>query len=409
MKQISLEKDKIKILLLEGIHDKAVESLKSDGYRNIELIKESLDDEAIAEKLKNTHILGIRSRTQLNSRVLEKADRLMAVGCFCIGTNQVDLGYITSRGICVFNAPYSNTRSVAELTLAETIFLLRGIPEKNKHCHEGVWQKSAASSHEARGKKLGIVGYGNIGTQLSVMAESLGMEVYYYDTEAKLPLGNAVQIHSLKGLLESVDIVTLHVPETPETKNMMNAELFNHMKAGSFFINNARGSLVDVTALKKALDSGKLLGAAIDVFPKEPKSNEELFESQLRSYKNVILTPHIGGSTLEAQENIGLEVAEKLAKYSDTGTTVSSVNFPEVALPKHTNHHRILHIHKNEPGVMQAINQVFSDNSINISAQYLQTNNDIGYVVIDVDEAVSELALSAIRALEHTIKARRLF
>lgn len=409
MKQISMEKDKIKVLLLEGIHEKAVELFKHDGYTNIEHIKTSLDHDTLCDKIKDTHLLGIRSRTQLTEKALRQADKLIAVGCFCIGTNQVDLNAAASKGICVFNAPYSNTRSVAELTLAEIILLLRGIPQKNALCHQGIWQKSAQSSHEVRGKKLGIIGYGNIGTQLSVMAESLGMEVYYYDTQTKLPLGNAVQMQSLKSLLETVDIVTMHVPETPETKNMMTSDVFQQMKKGSLFINNARGSLVDIEALVTALDNGTILGAAIDVFPHEPKSNEDPFVSNLQAYENVILTPHIGGSTLEAQENIGLEVAEKLKKYSDTGTTVSSVNFPEVALPSHANQHRILHIHKNEPGVMQAINQIFADNHINISGQYLQTNNAIGYVVIDVDEAVSELALKEIRQVEHTIKTRRLF
>lgn len=409
MKQISMEKDKIKVLLLEGIHEKAVELFKRDGYTNIEHIKTSLDHDTLCDKIKDTHLLGIRSRTQLTEKALRQADKLIAVGCFCIGTNQVDLNAAASKGICVFNAPYSNTRSVAELTLAEIILLLRGIPQKNALCHQGIWQKSAQSSHEARGKKLGIIGYGNIGTQLSVMAESLGMEVYYYDTQTKLPLGNAVQMQSLKSLLETVDIVTLHVPETPETKNMMTSDVFKQMKKGSLFINNARGSLVDIEALVTALDNGTILGAAIDVFPHEPKSNEDPFVTNLQAYENVILTPHIGGSTLEAQENIGLEVAEKLKKYSDTGTTVSSVNFPEVGLPSHANQHRILHIHKNEPGVMQAINQIFADNHINISGQYLQTNNAIGYVVIDVDEAVSELALKEIRQVEHTIKTRRLF
>jgi D-3-phosphoglycerate dehydrogenase len=409
MSEMSFEKKHIKILLLEGVHQGAVDAFSQDGYTDIDYVSKALSSEALLEKIKTAHIIGIRSRTQLTADILKSADKLMAVGCFCIGTNQIDLTTATQKGICVFNAPYSNTRSVAEMTLAEAILLLRGIPQKNIACHEGQWNKSAKDAHEIRGKKLGIVGYGNIGSQLSVMAESMGMEVFYYDVEAKLPLGNAIRLPSLDALLKIVDVVSLHVPETKSTQEMMNEKAFSLMKQGAIFINNARGSLVDISALQSALLNKQLLGAAIDVFPKEPHSNQEPFVSPLSEFNNVILTPHIGGSTIEAQENIGLEVTEKLKKYSDNGTTTSSVNFPEVALPSHPNQHRILHIHKNEPGVMKAVNQIFADNEININGQYLQTKDEIGYVVIDVASDVSQFALEKIKEVKHTIKARRLF
>ena len=313
------------------------------------------------------------------------------------------------HGVAVFNAPYSNTRSVAELVLAEAILLLRGVAEKNAKAHRGEWQKSAKNSYEIRGKKLGIVGYGSIGSQLSVMAESMGMEVCFYDVITKLPLGNASQVGSLKELLNTCDVVSLHVPETPATKDMMGEAEFAEMKQGSIFINAARGTVVVIDALCKALSEQRLLGAAVDVFPVEPRTNNDEFISPLREFDNVILTPHVGGSTMEAQENIGYEVAEKLIKYSDNGSSITSVNFPEVALPEHSNTHRLLHVHRNVPGVMSAINNVFSENNINISGQYLQTNEKVGYVVIDVDADTSEVALQKLMEVHDTIRCRRLF
>jgi len=333
----------------------------------------------------------------------------VAIGCFCIGTNQVDLKAALTRGIPVFNAPYSNTRSVAELVLGQLILLLRGIPEKNAMVHSGGWSKSAEGSYEARGKTLGIVGYGSIGSQLSVLAESLGMHVIYFDTLTKLPLGNARQVTSMEELLSTSDVVSLHVPDVPSTRNMMRAEHFAQMKAGSIFINAARGTCVDIDALAAAITSKHLNGAAIDVFPKEPKSNDEEFVSPLRGLFNVILTPHIGGSTLEAQANIGLEVAEKFARYSDTGATTTSVNFPEVSLPVTTGKHRLLHIHKNIPGVLSAINLVFAENGINISGQSLMTNDTIGYLVMEVDAAYSDVALEKLQQINGTIRTRVLY
>ncbi len=409
MSKTSLEKDKIKFLLLEGVHLSAVETLQNNGYRNIEYLKTALSEEQLIEKIKDVHFVGIRSRTQLTSTVLNAAQKLIALGCFCIGTNQVDLKAATSRGITVFNAPFSNTRSVAELVMAEAILLLRGIAEKNSLAHQGIWQKSAANAYEIRGKTLGIIGYGNIGMQLSVIAESLGMQVCFYDTANKLPIGNAKQMVSLDSLLQQSDVVSLHVPETPTTHNMIDQRAIALMKQGTILMNASRGTVVDIDALSQALQSKQLGGAAIDVFPIEPKSNEEEFLSPLREFDNVFLTPHIGGSTAEAQENIGSEVAEKLIKYSDNGTSVSSVNFPEVALPAHPGKHRLLHIHRNIPGVLSEINTVFSDNQINISAQYLQTKDDIGYVVIDLDEGSSKLALKNLREIKGTLRTRVLF
>ncbi|MEQ5834721.1 phosphoglycerate dehydrogenase [Marinobacter mangrovi] len=409
MANTSLDKSKIKILLLEGVHQSALDTLHEAGYTNIEYLTHSLGDEELKEKIADAHFIGIRSRTQLTEEVFEAANKLVAVGCFCIGTNQVNLKAATQRGVAVFNAPFSNTRSVAELVLAQAILLLRGIPEKNAKAHRGDWIKSAKNSYEIRGKKLGIIGYGNIGTQFSVLAEALGMEVYFYDVVSKLSIGNAKQVNSLKELLNIADVVSLHVPETPATRYMFGAEQLAQMKPGSILMNASRGTVVDIEALTETMKSGKLLGAAIDVFPVEPKSNEEEFVSPLREFDNVILTPHIGGSTIEAQENIGREVAEKLAMYSDNGTTVSSVNFPEVALPSHPNQHRLLHIHENVPGVMSEINQVFSENGINICGQYLQTQEDIGYVVIDVDKEYGELALEKLKSVRGTIRCRVLF
>ncbi|MDX1342855.1 MAG: phosphoglycerate dehydrogenase [Reinekea sp.] len=409
MTQTSLDKSKIKILLLEGVHQSALDTFQKAGYTNIEYLKGSLPEDELVEKIKDVHFVGLRSRTQLTEQVFAAAERLVAVGCFCIGTNQVNLDAAAVRGIPVFNAPFSNTRSVAELVIAEAILLLRGIPEKNASCHRGGWIKSANDSFEIRGKTLGIVGYGSIGTQLGIMAESLGMEVIFYDIVTKLPLGNARQVGSLTELLSQSDVVTLHVPETDSTKWMMGEAQFAAMKQGSIFINAARGTVVDIDALAAVLRSKKLLGAAVDVFPVEPRSNDDEFVSPLREFDNVILTPHVGGSTQEAQYNIGIEVAEKLATYSDIGTSLSAVNFPEVALPAHPNAHRILHIHENIPGVLSEINQVFSSNNINIMGQYLQTSDKIGYVVIDVAQECSQKALEKVLEVKGTLRARVLF
>lgn len=409
MAKTSLEKSKIKILLLEGVHQSAVDNFHNAGYENIEHLPTSLDEASLIEKIRDVHFIGIRSRTQLNERVFAAAEKLVGVGCFCIGTNQVDLDAALKRGIAVFNAPYSNTRSVAELVLAEAIMLLRGIPEKNARAHQGGWLKSAKNSHEARGKTLGIVGYGSIGAQLSVLAESLGFKVIYYDIITKLGMGNASQVANMDELLNRSDVVSLHVPDLPSTRWMMGAKEITAMKPGAIFINASRGSVVEIEPLAEAVKSGHLNGAAVDVFPVEPKGNNEEFESPLRGLENVILTPHIGGSTLEAQENIGIEVAEKLITYSDNGTTITSVNFPEVALPAHPDKHRLLHIHDNVPGVLSEINRVLSENDINISGQYLQTNDKVGYVVIDVDKAYGPQALEALKQVEHTLKIRALY
>ncbi|MBB1600664.1 phosphoglycerate dehydrogenase [Variovorax sp. UMC13] len=409
MSKTSLDKSKIKFLLLEGVHPSAIEVLKAAGYSQIETLPKALQGEELKAKLADVHFLGIRSQSKLTADVLSAAPKLVAVGCFCIGTNQVDLNAARERGVAVFNAPYSNTRSVAELVLAEAILLLRGIPAKNALVHRGGWMKSAAQSHEIRGKTLGIVGYGSIGTQLSVLAEGLGMHVAFYDVVSKLPLGNARQVPKLHDLLAQSDIVSLHVPELASTKWMIGPAEIAAMKPGGILINAARGTVVDIDALAEGVKSGKLWGAAIDVFPVEPGSNNEEFQSPLRGLDNVILTPHIGGSTMEAQANIGGEVAEKLVKYSDNGTSISSVNFPEVALPAHPGKHRLLHIHHNVPGVLSEINKIFSDNQINIASQYLQTNEKVGYVVTDIDAASSDLALEKLAQVPGTIRSRVLF
>lgn len=405
----SLDKSKIRFLLLEGLHPSALQVLRNAGYSQIESLSGALPQEELIERIADVHFIGIRSRTQLTAEVLAHANKLVAIGCFCIGTNQVDLKAARDRGIAVFNAPYSNTRSVAELVLAEAILLLRGVPEKNAVAHRGGWLKSADNAFEVRGKTLGIVGYGAIGSQLSVLAEALGMQVQFHDVVAKLPLGNARQAAGLPELLATSDIVTLHVPELPSTQWMMGAAEIAAMKQGSILINASRGTVVEIEPLAQALKDGKLLGAAVDVFPIEPRSNKDEFVSPLRGLDNVILTPHIGGSTLEAQANIGLEVAEKLVRYSDNGTTISSVNFPEVALSAQRGKHRILHVHRNVPGVMAEINRVFSDNHINVAAQSLQTNEAIGYVVIDIDAASSELALQKLQQVPNTLRCRVLF
>ncbi|WP_372871194.1 phosphoglycerate dehydrogenase [Shewanella sp.] len=409
MAKHSLDKDKIKFLLLEGVHQSAVDVLERAGYTNIEYHKASLADDALAASIKDAHFVGIRSRTQLTDEVLKKAEKLVGIGCFCIGTNQVDLKSAELAGVPVFNAPFSNTRSVAELVLGEIIMLMRGIPQRNALCHRGGWLKSANGSVEVRGKTLGVIGYGHIGTQLGILAETLGMRVNFFDIEDKLPLGNAQQIHSLETLLATSDVVSLHVPETPQTKDMIGRTELATMKKGSFLINASRGTVVDIDALAAALNEQHIAGAAIDVFPVEPKSNDDIFQSPLRGLDNVILTPHVGGSTEEAQENIGIEVAGKLAKYSDNGSTVSAVNFPEVSLPLHKGTSRLLHIHKNRPGILIKINQAFSEKGINISAQYLQTTAEIGYVVMEVDTHQAEEALEQMRAIEGTIRTRLLY
>ena len=405
----STDKDKIKFLLLEGVHPSAIAVIQAAGYTEIETLAGALSGEELKRRLAGVHFLGIRSRTQLTQDVLAHADRLAAVGCFCIGTNQVDLAAARDLGIAVFNAPFSNTRSVAEMVLAEAILLMRGIPEKSAAAHRGGWLKSAKGAFEVRGKTLGIVGYGAIGTQLSVLAEGLGMKVIFFDVVSKLPLGNASQVLRLDELLGQADVVSLHVPETDATRWMIGPAQLAAMKRGAVLINASRGTVVDIEALADALRSRRLAGAAIDVFPEEPRSNDDAFESPLRGLDNVILTPHIGGSTMEAQENIGVEVAEKMVKYSDNGTTTSSVNFPEVALPAHPGKHRLLHVHRNVPGVLSEINRLFSERHINIAAQYLQTRGEIGYVVIDVEAEHSELALARLADVTGTLRSRVLF
>ncbi|MEW7312211.1 phosphoglycerate dehydrogenase [Buttiauxella gaviniae] len=412
MAKVSLDKDKIKFLLVEGVHQKAVDNLRAAGYTNIEYHKGALDSDALKESIRDAHFIGLRSRTNLTEDILSAAEKLVAVGCFCIGTNQVDLDAAAKRGVPVFNAPFSNTRSVAELVIGQLLLLLRGVPEANAKAHRGVWNKLAVGSYEARGKKLGIIGYGHIGTQLGILAEALGMHVYFYDIENKLTLGNATQVQHLSDLLNMSDVISLHVPENASTKNMIGANELALMKPGSLLINCARGTVVDIPALCDALARKHLAGAAIDVFPTEPATNSDPFTSPLCEFDNVILTPHIGGSTQEAQENIGLEVAGKLAKYSDNGSTLSAVNFPEVSLPLHGGStSRLLHIHENRPGILTALNQIFADQGINIAAQYLQTTPKMGYVVIDVDaeEDVAEAALKSMKAIPGTIRARLLY
>ena len=385
MAATSLAKSKIRIVLLENIHPGAAEMLHRDGYTNIVSYAKSLSGDALVEALKGAYFVGIRSATHLTAEVLSRAPRLIGIGCFCIGTNQVDLDAARSQGIPVFNAPFSNTRSVAELVLAEIVLLLRGIPERNAAAHRGEWLKTADGAREVRGKKLGIVGYGHIGTQIGLLAESLGMQAVYFDIEPKLSLGNARAVLSLDELLADSDVITLHVPETPETENMIGAPQFARMKPGTKLINASRGKVVDIDALTSALLSKHIGGAALDVFPCEPKGAGDLFVSPLREFDNVILTPHVGGSTEEAQANIGTEVAGKLIKYSDNGSSLTAVNFPQVSLPEHPGKHRLLHIHRNQPGVLSEINAVFSRHAVNIAGQYLQTDAAIGYVVIDVD------------------------
>ncbi len=405
----SLDKSKIKFLLLEGIHPSALQVLHNAGYTNIETVSGALPPEELLRKIADVHFVGIRSRTQLTAEVFAAAQKLVAVGCFCIGTNQVDLDAARQHGVVVFNAPYSNTRSVAELVLGEAILLLRGIPAKNAVAHRGGWLKTADNAYEIRGKTLGIVGYGSIGTQLSVLAEGLGMQVVFHDVVTKLPLGNARQAASLQELLTTSDIVSLHVPELPSTQWMIGAAEIAAMKPGAILINASRGTVVEIDPLADALRAGQLLGAAIDVFPVEPRTNKDEFTSPLRGLDNVILTPHIGGSTMEAQANIGLEVAEKLVKYSDNGTSTSAVNFPEVALPAHPGQKRILHVHHNVPGVLSAINQVFAQHGLNIVGQYLRTDEKLGYVVMDIGAEAQDLPLAQLAEITGTIRCRVLF
>lgn len=408
-KHLSYPKDKIKILLLEGIHESAVHEFKRNGYANVELQKNAYSEEQLLEIIDQYHVIGIRSKTNLPATVLEKATKLLTVGAFCIGTNQIDLKTATEHGVPVFNSPYSNTRSVAELIIANSIMLLRRIPERSKKAHEGEWLKDADRSYELRGKTIGIIGYGHIGTQVSILAESMGLRVIYYDVEPKMPLGNARQTNTLDELLETSDIVTLHVPATPVTKMMIQKEQFDKMKDGVIFQNLSRGTVVDVQALKEAIVSGKVGGAAVDVFPKEPEKKGLGFESVLQGLDNVILTPHIGGSTQEAQENIGAEVANKLISFLDNGSSIGSQSIPELNLPLQSNTRRILHMHKNVPGILSQINQLLSDNHVNVVGQYLKTNETLGYVVLDIEGEKSAKALEDLKHIKDTIRTRILY
>ncbi|NIM73342.1 MAG: phosphoglycerate dehydrogenase [Gammaproteobacteria bacterium] len=407
-RQFSRPSRELRVLLAEGIHDNAVRVLRDAGFEHIETHPTALSEDALIDGIGDVHYLGIRSRTRVTPRVLEAARELRSIGCFCIGTNQVDTEAAKIRGIPVFNAPFSNTRSVAELVLAEAVLLLRDIPRKNASAHRGCWLKTAAGSYEVRGKHLGIVGYGHIGSQVGLLAEALGMRVFFYDVQSKLALGNATSCGSLNGLLEVADVVTLHVPEAPETRNMIAAGELGRMRPGAALINASRGSVVDIDALVDALESKHLSGAALDVFPSEPKASQEEFVSPLRGLDNVILTPHVGGSTEEAQHSIGLEVAEKLARFNANGTTLSAVNFPEVSLPPHLGTYRLLHIHRNQPGVMANVNAIFSESGINIAGEYLQTDDKIGYVVVDfdVDEGFDTQRLERLKAIDGTLRAR---
>jgi len=410
-KKTSYPKQDIRVLLLEGVSQTAVDTFRAAGYSQIELHAKSLPEDELKARIAEAHIVGIRSRSQLSAEVLAEAKRLIAVGCFCIGTNQVDLEAAELAGIPVFNAPYSNTRSVAELVIAEAILLLRGIPQKNAECHRGGWSKSATGSHEARGKTLGIIGYGHIGTQVGVLAEALGMQVLFHDIETKLSLGNARAATDLDELLKYSDVVTLHVPELPSTRNMFGAAQIGKMKRGAHLINASRGTVIDIAALDAALREGQLGGAAVDVFPVEPKGNDDAFVSPLTAHDNVILTPHVGGSTLEAQDNIGIEVAAKLVRYSDNGSTLSAVNFPEVTLPEHPDSLRLLHIHRNVPGVLSQINELFSRYNVNIDGQFLRTDAKVGYVVIDIsaDEGQAAAVKDELAKIPGTLRTRILY
>lgn len=405
----SYPKDKISILLLEGVHPLVKKIFKKSGYTNLTYLKTALSEDELIKKIKNAQLLGIRSKTQITKNVLEKADKLLAIGAFCIGTNQIDLTTASHKGIAVFNSPFSNTRSVAELVIAEIICLMRRVPERSNAAHRGEWLKDATSSFEIRGKKLGIIGYGHIGSQVSVLAEGMGMQVYYYDIETKLPHGNAIACDSLDELLKITDVVSLHVPSTPQTKWMIKEKQLKQMKKGAILLNLSRGNVVDIEALQKQLRAGKLLGAGIDVFPKEPGSNAEKFVSDLQEVKNVILTPHIGGSTVEAQENIGRDTAVKLINYLETGSSAGSHSIPPLSLPVQQDAHRLLHVHKNVPGVLSEINTVLSKLKVNILGQYLKTNENIGYVVLDINKKSSSKVVSSLKNVKHTIKVRSLY
>lgn len=409
MKNYSLDKSKIKVLLLESIHENAIRYFRENGYSDIEYFNEALSGNELEKKLQQTHIIGIRSRTELRKSLLFKAPKLFAIGCFSIGTNQVDIQDAKMLGIPVFNAPFSNTRSVAELVMAECIMLMRGIPERNALAHNKIWMKSLNNSVEVRGKTLGIIGYGHIGSQVSILAESMGMIIFYFDIEKKLNLGNAKPVASLNELLKISDTITIHVPSTELTRNMISGDQIALMKKGSCLINASRGDVVDYKAVADGLRSKHLAGVAADVFPREPASNDEPFENDLQEFNNVILTPHIGGGTLEAQANIGLEVAEKLVKYSDTGSTIGAVNFVEISLQAHTSKQRFLHIHENVPGVLREVNHFFSSRGINISAEYLQTDPDIGYVIIETESELDSSVIKDLKKIPHTIRARILY
>lgn len=409
MNKYSLDKSKIKVLLLEGVHENAVDHFRTNGYSDIEYHKEALPDEDLLARLQHTHIIGIRSRQMLTKDILQKAPKLIAIGCFSIGTNQVDLMAAKLLGIPVFNAPFSNTRSVAELVIAECIMLMRGIPEKNALAHERIWMKSAKNSVEVRGKTLGIIGYGHIGSQVSILAESMGMNIVYYDIDKKLSLGNATPAASLNELLRVSDTVTIHVPSTELTRNMISKDQLKEMKKGACLINASRGDVVDYKAVAEALRSNHLAGVAADVFPVEPASNEEPFETELQEFKNVILTPHIGGSTREAQSNIATEVAEKLVKFSDRGSTIGAVNFVEISLQANVSKQRFLHIHKNVPGVLREINDFFTSKGINISAEYLQTDAEIGYVIIETESELDSSVLRELKQIPNTIRVRLVY
>ncbi len=405
----SYPKEKIKVLFLENISEKAVQYFKHQGYTDVKKMTGALSEEELVKIIKDVHILGIRSKTFISKKVLDSAKKLQAIGCFCIGTNQVDMKACKQKGIAVFNAPYSNTRSVAELVIGSSIMLIRKIMDKNKAAHEGIWNKEAKGSFELRGKTMGIIGYGNIGTQTGIMAEAMGMKVKFYDVETKLPLGNAIAVKSIKELVSSADIISLHVPETSQTKNLISKEVIKLIKPGAILINYARGEVVDLDTLAIALKNKQLCGAAIDVYPLEPEKNGDQFKTPLQGLSNVILTPHIGGSTEEAQENIGEDVSIKLYQYLERGVSNGSLSIPAISLPPVDGAHRILHIHNNVPGVLSAINTVMSKNKINIVGQYLKTNEEIGYVVLDVDSKLSKKAIELLRDVKETIRVRMLY
>lgn len=407
--QTSYPKEKIKILLLENVSDVAVKNFARQGYSHVEKLTKALPEAELIQAVKNVHLLGIRSKTQVTKAVLDAAEKLQAIGCFCIGVNQVNLNAATENGVAVFNAPYSNTRSVAELVIGASIMLIRRIPDKNVAAHKGTWMKESSGSYELRGKTLGIIGYGNIGTQVSVLAESLGMRVIFYDIETKMPLGNAEDMRSLKEVLSKADIVTLHVPETAQTKNLLNKSNLKYCKKGSIILNYARGEVIELNDLRKFIESEQIAGAAIDVFPVEPEKNGDHFESPLQNLPNVLLTPHIGGSTEEAQQNIGEDVSNKLLNYLEKGVSLGSHTVPALSLPPQEGSHRILHIHRNVPGVLSEINSALSMNKINIVGQYLKTNDAIGYVVVDVDKQLSRKATQLLKEVPNTIKVRLLY